>query len=209
MLSEKQRERLQEPFPEEAMVSDTSRGFELTSIKAIYVVERLNDVFGIGGWRYDILEHHIVDGEVTVWLSLEVGKIVEYELDGHPYTKWLGIIPAIRTAGGRSIRKGHLGDALKGAVTDALTKAASILGVGIDVFKGKVRVGDKPRGRFQVSSKDIAALRSFYKGKLSSAEVRRILAEETSGGSTWGSIESRDQWERIRSRIQRQARQAA
>ena len=33
---------------------DTSRGFELTSIKAAYVIERLNEVFGPCGigWRY-------------------------------------------------------------------------------------------------------------------------------------------------------------
>ena len=33
-------------------------------------------------------------------------------------------------------------DARKGAITDGLTKAASMIGVGHDVFKGKVRVGD-------------------------------------------------------------------
>jgi hypothetical protein len=40
-------------FPAEALSADTSRGFELTSIKAAYVVERLNEVFGLcgSGWR--------------------------------------------------------------------------------------------------------------------------------------------------------------
>jgi hypothetical protein len=41
-------------FPPEALSADTSRGFELTSIKAAFVVERLNEVFGSYGvdWRY-------------------------------------------------------------------------------------------------------------------------------------------------------------
>ena len=54
MLKQDQIEALRAPFPAEALSSDTSRGFELTSIKAAYVIERLNEVFGPCGigWRY-------------------------------------------------------------------------------------------------------------------------------------------------------------
>ena len=54
MLTQDQIEALRAPFPAEALSADTSRGFELTSIKAAYVIERLNDVFGPCGigWRY-------------------------------------------------------------------------------------------------------------------------------------------------------------
>jgi hypothetical protein len=54
MLSEKQLEAIQAPFPPEPLSSDTSRGFELTGIKAAFVIERLNQVFGPCGigWRY-------------------------------------------------------------------------------------------------------------------------------------------------------------
>lgn len=42
MLTLEQIEALRAPFPPEALSSDTSRGFELTSIKAAYVIERSN-----------------------------------------------------------------------------------------------------------------------------------------------------------------------
>ena len=41
MLSQDQIQAIQAPFPSEALSSDTSRGFELTSIKAAFVIERL------------------------------------------------------------------------------------------------------------------------------------------------------------------------
>jgi hypothetical protein len=53
MLKQDQVQGLKARFPAEALSADTSRGFELTSIKAAYVVERLNEVFGLcgTGWR--------------------------------------------------------------------------------------------------------------------------------------------------------------
>ena len=39
-------EALAAPFPDEALAKDSSRGFDLTSVKAQYVVERLNTVLG-------------------------------------------------------------------------------------------------------------------------------------------------------------------
>ena len=54
MLTSDQWEALHAPFPPESLIADTSRGFELTSIKAAFVIERLNEVLGPCGigWRY-------------------------------------------------------------------------------------------------------------------------------------------------------------
>jgi hypothetical protein len=53
MLNQDQVQALRSPFPEGAPSADMSRGFELTSIKAAYVIERLNEVRPCGvGWRY-------------------------------------------------------------------------------------------------------------------------------------------------------------
>ena len=46
-LNVTQKDLLKLDFPPEALSEDNSRGFKLTSIKAAFVVERLNDVFGI------------------------------------------------------------------------------------------------------------------------------------------------------------------
>lgn len=57
MLIQDQIQALKAPCPPEAPSSDTSRGFELTRIKAAQasaVIERLNEVFDACsiGWRY-------------------------------------------------------------------------------------------------------------------------------------------------------------
>jgi hypothetical protein len=66
MLSENQISALRASFPAEALSADTSRGFELTSIKAAFVVERLNEVFGPcgTGWRYAHSPFEWLEGEV-------------------------------------------------------------------------------------------------------------------------------------------------
>ena len=54
MLNKDQVQALRAPFPEEGLSADVSRGFELTSIRAAFVIERLNEAFGPCGigWRY-------------------------------------------------------------------------------------------------------------------------------------------------------------
>jgi len=116
-------------FQPEAMSKDMSRGFELTSIKAQYVVERLNEVFGVEGWKADY---------VVQLLDKEQGCVVKCVLianinDGEKVIQ--------RSAFGGSEIKKNIGDTIKSAMTDALSKTASHIGIGNEVFKGKVKVG--------------------------------------------------------------------
>ena len=89
----------------------------LSAIKVIYVVERLNDVFGLNGWHVD---NEIVEtGQmIVVRATLSIPK---YAI-------------AIEQFGGND--NPDRGDAYKGACTDALSKCASYLGIGMDVYKG-------------------------------------------------------------------------
>ena len=158
MLSSEQAQGLKAPFPAEALSADTSRGFELTSIKAAYVVERLNEVFGLcgTGWRYV----HTPFAEVTtdkghVEIVTEVALQYRHQEGGSHPVNWDGSgwgyctegaqdwSEPILTCGGHAVGKGAVPntDARKSAVTDGLTKAASMLGIGRQVFKGQVRVG--------------------------------------------------------------------
>jgi hypothetical protein len=158
MLSEKQISALRASFPAEALSADTSRGFELTSIKAAFVVERLNEVFGPcgTGWRYAHSPFEWADGEVITEVALQF-QVVESGVNG---VIWDGqshgwaFVPdsggwswPILSPGGRRPGKGTapLTDARKGAITDGLTKAASMIGVGHEVFKGLVRVAQPGR----------------------------------------------------------------
>ena len=123
-------QKLREDFPPEALSKDTSRGFELTSIKAMFVIERLTDIFGLTGWNYrwDDMEFH--DGEwiCVVTLSVSIDDIVKN----------------VRQYGGKKVIKNNHTDAKKSAVTDGLTKCASMLGIGHSVFKGQQMPGGAP-----------------------------------------------------------------
>lgn len=116
-ITDEIRKKLREPLPKEAVTPHPTKSY-LSSIKAIYVVERLNDVFGIGGWSvsYEVLRNTdkwvIVKGTMTI---PEYGIFIEH-------------------FGGND--NADPGDAYKGAATDALTKIGSYLEIGIDVFKG-------------------------------------------------------------------------
>lgn len=118
---------LKKPLPEEAIKPHPTKTY-LSSIKAIYVTERFNDVFGIGKWTQKVehIYHNKENGMVVVKVIFEVPELNIY------YESFGG-----NDNGGSGNRNFDLGDAYKGATTDALTKIGSYLGVGIDVFKGK------------------------------------------------------------------------
>lgn len=116
---------LSAPLPTEAVSQHPTKTY-LSSIKAIYVTERLNEVFGIGGWTTKV--EKIADGDkgmVVVKLTFEVPQYkIYYECFGG------------NDNGGYDSKNFDLGDAYKGATTDAITKVCSFLGIGIEVFKG-------------------------------------------------------------------------
>ncbi len=109
-------EKLKSPLPAEAVSPNPDRP-GLSVIKVIYVVERLNEVFGLNGWR---VVNQVVESGRMVVVKATV-TIPEY-----------GIV--IEQYGGND--NPDRGDAYKGACTDALSKCASYLGVGMDVYKG-------------------------------------------------------------------------
>ena len=108
--------KLKEPLPAGA-VSPNPQKPGLSVIKVIYVVDRLNEVFGMNGWRFvgEVVESGPM---VVVKGSLKVAK---YKI-------------CIEQYGGND--NSDRGDAYKGACTDALSKCASYLGIGMDVYKG-------------------------------------------------------------------------
>ena len=118
-MKEELREALSKELPLEALQPIPGKPY-LTSIKGIYVKERFNEVFGVGGWRVKVEFVERKEDAVVVKVIFEVPeKNIYYECYGGNNNK-------------------DLGDAYKGATTDALTKIGSYLGVGLEVFKGKV-----------------------------------------------------------------------
>ena len=125
-ISDETRKKLRAPFPAEAYQEHAQKSF-LTVLKAMYVVERLNDVFGIGRWN---LEHEVVSHENDYVLMKGQLKLLDYpdiivpsQFGGH------------KTGGTGTERA----DGYKSAITDCITKSASYLEIGIEVFKGLIK----------------------------------------------------------------------
>lgn len=134
--------KLSAPFPAEAMTADTSRGFALTSIKAQYVVERLNEVFGADGWE---AKPSVLFNDKEGGCGVQLSLIARYP----------GLLPIARHVISGSKAKKDPGDLLKSAMTDALCKAASHLGIGNEVYKGNVKPpGTAPAKKSGVKASD-------------------------------------------------------
>lgn len=117
-ISEEQKAQLHQPLPSEAVTPHPTKKF-LSSIKSIYVTERLNDVFGCGAWRVETDFIDRQDKMIVVKVKFTAPDYgIEYECFG-------------------GNDNADLGDAYKGATTDALTKIGSWLGIGQEVFKGE------------------------------------------------------------------------
>lgn len=157
---------LSEPMPAEALHEDNSRGFLLTSIKAAFVIERLNATLGLlgFGWRYAHSDAKIETAsgheEVTLRVALQWRVCEQAEGEGfcgpvywrdrrspnRAEREWafakgpqVWSEPIFAHGGANAKRKGSLPykDACQSAVTNGITKAASRLGVGLEVFKGE------------------------------------------------------------------------
>jgi len=114
------------PLPAEAIKQHPTKTF-LSTIKPIYITDRLNEVFGIGQWQTKT-ENVLVNDNGTV-VNKTTLIIKEYDI----YYECFGG----NDNGGAGSKGFDLGDAFKGATTDALNKIASYLGIGIDVYRGK------------------------------------------------------------------------
>ena len=109
--------KLREPLPKEAISQHPTKSF-LSTIKAIYMVERLNNVFGIGSWR---LKNTVIDSTTKMVIIHAILYVPEYGIE-------------LESFGGND--NADNGDAYKGASTDALSKICSFLEIGMDVYKG-------------------------------------------------------------------------
>lgn len=138
-------------FPQDAFVVDKSRGFQLIGMRSAFIIERLTEVFGLlgVGWRYMrspfskegkevitevMLQYHVGDGGTwpIIWDD-------GWKPDKSDKAIWSEGIVGV---GGNQIGSGGvpLSDAQKSAESNALSKAASRIGVGIKAYKGLLKV---------------------------------------------------------------------
>ena len=160
---------LKSPLAPEAITQHPTKTY-LSSIKAIYVTERLNDVFGVGMWQ--IKTNHITTAEKGMVVVKVELSIPEY---GIYYESFGG-----NDNGGETSKNFDLGDAYKGATTDAITKIGSYLGIGIDVFKGKGK-SSAPASTPSAPATDLPWLNVVDKDKNFTREWSRLIAKKQAG----------------------------
>lgn len=122
--------KLDAPLPKEAIKQHPSKKF-LSTINAIFVTERLNDVFGVGSWRTktETVTSAPTKTGTTMVVTKTIFEIPEYGIYYECY-------------GGND--NADLGDAYKGSMTDAITKIGSYLGIGAHVWKNNPTPAEQP-----------------------------------------------------------------
>tara|TARA_R110002020_G_scaffold148779_1_gene324810 strand:+ start:3719 stop:4822 length:1104 start_codon:yes stop_codon:yes gene_type:complete len=131
------RGKLSKAMPSKSIKKHPTKTY-LSTIKAIYIIERLNDVFGILGWDF---EHEIVGQYVNTTFNNDgtIKKECPYVVvKGRIVVKEFNLKSPFQYGGHEIDDKGtDPADGFKSAVTDAIGKCASFLEIGIQVFKGE------------------------------------------------------------------------
>ena len=99
-----------------------------------YVFDSVNEVLGPENWRYELTREEIFENQAVAEVRLFV------RVDGD----WLG---KGSHKGQMQIVKGNVGDAQKGAITDAIQKCMSLLSIGSDAYKGLLKHVFQPSSR--------------------------------------------------------------
>jgi hypothetical protein len=122
------RKQLESPFtPDQIKHRKGNFNRTLAYIEAPAVISRLNDAFD-AAWSFEITEHHILQEEVLVLGKLTAESITKTQFGSSQITR--------KKDTGEII---SLGDDLKAAATDALKKAATLLGVGLHLYSEETR----------------------------------------------------------------------
>ena len=151
--------RLAEPFPEEAVertkASITRKGYDTTGIKYQFIVNRLNDVLGVGGFRVErdfvVKERQSRNGntifEVTCDLIMQLGR-----WDGG---KFLPFAEAAGTGGHTATTEA---DAKKGSFTNGFKKVAAFFGCGWQAYAGCIDDDNLPAAHDESQASESKAI---------------------------------------------------
>ena len=127
--------KLKEPLPPEAITSNDKHS-HLSSIKPAFVIERMNEVFGIGGYIERYREIAMTTKEVVYKQNTpQERKAILFVATVHGTLDIPKYGIHLENYGGSENESA--GDELKGACTDAFTKMCSHLGIGLEIYKGK------------------------------------------------------------------------
>jgi hypothetical protein len=121
---------LTRPFsPEQIKQRPGQHGKMLSYIETHAVIARLNEA--CDAWSFEVVRHEIHEAEVVVLGKLTADGVVKMAFGGSTITR------------GQDGDAVSLADDLKSATSDAIKKAASLLGVGLELYGGGNGHGEK------------------------------------------------------------------
>jgi len=91
-----------------------------------YVFDSVNEILGPENWRYELAREEIFETQAVAEVRLFLKVDDEWLCKGSH-------------KGQMQIVKGNVGDAQKGAITDAIQKCMSLLSIGSDSYKGLLK----------------------------------------------------------------------
>lgn len=119
--------------------SDAVQKYDTGSFMAIgykpqFIIDSMNEVFGVGTWKHEVMGHKLVEVKTKADKTRQVA-VVELKIhllddSGQP------IFSTGTHFGGGNVVAGNVADGLKSAVTDAIGKALSVLSVGNLAYRG-------------------------------------------------------------------------
>ena len=119
-----------------------------------YVFDSVNEILGPENWRYELTKEEIYENQAVAEIKLFL-KIDEAWLCKGSHKGQMQIV------------KGNVGDAQKGAITDAIQKCMSLVSIGSDAYKGILKhvyqhgvqpsSGNSQTGNQQAPPNDVSA----------------------------------------------------
>lgn len=176
------------PFPEEAIERTdgrvTGRGYDTSGIKYQYVVDRINEVLGVGGFRTH--RTTAIKGATSAKGRPVFEALCEVRLELGEWKDGVFVVFAEAYGDG-----GHTAmteaDARKGAFTNGFKKAAAMFGAGRDAYRGVLDDDngpaaedgdDAPRTPARVSGQAEATSRTPAPPTATARERERITAKQ-------------------------------
>lgn len=142
MITEEQRQKLNEDLPPDAVAKRQGGGKQLSYVQGWWVIDRLNEIFGPGGWSYRCSVERVYDG------TNEKGQYVCTYLGRCVLTVGDCVIEDVGAGQGDATKPGDaIEKAAKEAATDALKRCAKSLGrsMGLALYdKEQAHVGEAP-----------------------------------------------------------------
>ena len=99
-----------------------------------YVFDSINEFLGPENWRYELIKEEIFENQAVAEVKLFLKTDAEWLCKGSH-------------KGQMNIVKGNIGDAQKGAITDAIQKCFSLVSIGTDAYRGLLGTVYNPRNQ--------------------------------------------------------------